>query len=237
MKTSTLTLLVALTVPACAPKGSRPHDMSEAGHDAAAADLEAAATTHAAAYDPAAEAALTQCRAVSSHGTTTCWTSTINPTEEHRLAADKARKAAAAHREASAALASAEQQACAGIAPDDRDISPFDHTEDIASVTAFHSARTPEKGGPSTVIEGATITFRAVPGLTEEGLQRVVDCHLARNAALGHDVAEMPNCPLVPKGVEAKVRSTGAGFAVTVSSEDTDTGKEILARAERLAAR
>ena len=32
---------------------------------------------------------------------------------------------------------------------------------------------------------GATVVFRAVPGMTAEWLQRVVDCHLARAAAVG----------------------------------------------------
>lgn len=81
---------------------------------------------------------------------------------------------------------------------------------------------------------GAVVTFRAVPGLTAEWLQRLVDCHLARNAARGHVVPEMPNCPLVPKGAAATVRSTGDGFAVSISSSDDATAREIRARAERL---
>ena len=78
------------------------------------------------------------------------------------------------------------------------------------------------------------MTFRAVQGMTAEWLQRLVDCHLARNASLGHVVPEMPNCPLVPNGAEAHVSSTGNGFAVIIQSSDPATAREILARANRL---
>ena len=81
---------------------------------------------------------------------------------------------------------------------------------------------------------GATITFRAVRGLTREWLQRLVDCHLARNAALGHDVPEMPECPLVPPGVTARVSSVGAGFAVEVRADTDEGAVEVLRRARSL---
>jgi hypothetical protein len=70
--------------------------------------------------------------------------------------------------------------------------------------------------------------------LTSEWLQRIVDCHLARNNALGNDMPEMAYCPLVPKGISAKVSSTGDGFAVTIESNDSNTSKEVLRRAEAL---
>jgi hypothetical protein len=91
----------------------------------------------------------------------------------------------------------------------------------------------------STRTAGAEITFQAVPGLTAEWLQRVVDCHLARNAAIGHEAAsaEMAHCPLTLRGVTAKVRSTGDGFVVAVRADDAATAQEILRRAEPLTAR
>ncbi len=70
--------------------------------------------------------------------------------------------------------------------------------------------------------------------MTTEWVQRVVDCHVARNASLGHIVPEMPNCPLVVKGAQARVTSTGNGFAVEIRSSDPAGAQEILARAQRL---
>jgi hypothetical protein len=78
------------------------------------------------------------------------------------------------------------------------------------------------------------VIFRALPGMTAEWLQRLVDCHLARNAALGHDAPEMPFCPLVPKGVAATVTSTGSGFADAVRAGDTDVANDVLRRARAL---
>jgi hypothetical protein len=45
---------------------------------------------------------------------------------------------------------------------------------------------------------------------------------------------EMSYCPLVLKNVSAKVSSTGSGFAVDVTSDDQDTVKEIIRRANAL---
>lgn len=92
---------------------------------------------------------------------------------------------------------------------------------------ALASAKTRE-------LAGATVVFRAVPGMTAEWLQRVMDCHLARNATLGFDQSGMRYCPLNLSGVEASVRSVGDGFAVTVRSGDSKTAKKILQRSQTL---
>jgi hypothetical protein len=123
---------------------------------------------------------------------------------------------------------------CSGIAESDRDISPFDHREDIAGVSPY-KVRVPT--GPKNAtekLEGAVVAFRAVPGMTAEWFQRIVDCHLTRNATAGFSVPEMPYCPLNVKGVRAKVGSTGNGFAVTVESDDSSAAQEVLRRAQSL---
>ena len=78
------------------------------------------------------------------------------------------------------------------------------------------------------------MTLNAVRGLTQEWLQRLVNCHLARNAAVGHEMPEMPYCPLVPRGATAQVRSVGDGFAVDIQADDSDAAGEILRRAQAL---
>jgi hypothetical protein len=123
--------------------------------------------------------------------------------------------------------------ACVGISPADRDLSPFERVADIVSVEPL----TEEVGTAKikrTETVGAVVTFRAVPGLTAEWLQRIIDCHVARNAALGHVVPEMPNCPLVPRGVHARVRSVGNGFAVEIRGDNEVAVNEIRARSQRL---
>jgi hypothetical protein len=159
----------------------------------------------------------------------------VNPTAEHAKDEAHHRELAAQHRAASEALRTAEASACAGIPEEDRDLSPFDHPEDIRSVSKVSEELKIGKAvSPRTA--GAEVIFRAVPGLTAEWLQRVVDCHLARNAAIGHEAAsaDMPNCPLTVRGAQASVRSVGDGFAVTIRSTDSAAAAEIQRRAESL---
>jgi hypothetical protein len=228
--------VLGMTTAACATtsSGAKPHDMSAAQHEREAQAHAGTGQGHADEYDPEARAEKKQCGPAGSHGPGLCWTSIENPTAQHRRAADEHRRHAAEHRAASTALRDAEARACTGIAPDDRDISPFDHTEDIAAIEPLVGRIGSRQTDTSERLLGAVVTFRAVPGMTAEWLQRVVDCHLARNASLGHEVPEMPNCPLVPRGAQARVRSTGDGFAVEIRSDDEATAREILARAKRL---
>jgi hypothetical protein len=72
--------------------------------------------------------------------------------------------------------------------------------------------------------------------MTAEWLQRVVDCHIARASSVGHDMPEMSYCPLQLKNVSATVTSTGDGSSVAVTSDDPDTIKEIIRRADVLIA-
>lgn len=234
-----LVFLLGALVGACAAttSGGKPHDMSATAHEVEAGKHGRAGGQHAVEYDPAA----TRERVVCGPGRTSpvdgiCWISIENPTAAHLEAADRHKRHAADHHAASAALRDAEARACGGIARGDRDMSPFEHREDIVGVSPLvlneFDART--KFPPERMV-GATVTFRAISGLTAEWLQRVVTCHLARNAALGHLVPEMADCPLVPRDVEARVSPAGDGFAVAIRSSDPKIAREILARAQRLA--
>ena len=108
-------------------------------------------------------------------------------------------------------------------------MSPFEHVEDLVSVEPLDQVAK-HVGG----VDGVQVVLRGVPGLTEERLRRVIECHLARNASLGHDVSEMGDCPLVPRGVEARVRTVPGGFAVEMRAADARTANELLERARRL---
>jgi len=89
----------------------------------------------------------------------------------------------------------------------------------------------PGKGGSHGKMEGAVVTLRATRGMTAQWLQRLVDCQLARNSALGH--TEMPSCPLLPNA-SARVTETNTGFAVTIRSGDPSTAEHVLERARSL---
>jgi hypothetical protein len=141
-----------------------------------------------------------------------------------KLATDQ-RQAAEEHRRVSKALRDAEVVACAGVAEEDIVRSPFAHRDDIVDVQVIQ--------GPSGVV-GARVRFHELEKLTVEWLQHVVDCHLARDNALGHDVPEMAYCPLVPRGASATVLAMPHGYVIEVRSDDPAGAREIARRAAAL---
>ena len=222
---------------ACTP--SQPKEpmkpyLSAAGHENAAATLDARAAAQERRYNENARLSGGMCRGrpASESGEDVCWTSMVNPTEQYlRVAAEK-RRLAADHRAAAKTLRDAETAACNGIAPDDRDQSPFDHYEDILRVEPLRGGVAPYLQDPWS--EGVVVTFRDVPGMSVPWLQHVVDCQLARYAALGNEVPSEPTCLLVPKGVRATVSSAPDGFAVTVRAGTRETAQELFRRADLL---
>ena len=211
--------------------GTSPHDMSAAGHQQAGTAEQEEATRHMSSYEAARLAEVEQCRG----GGWVCWTSTTNPTEGHRALAERHARAARQHRSAAQALAEAEASWCDGVPDLDRDMSPFAHREDISSVAPlFRVSRSSSKAAEKRTLVGARIAFMPVRGLTRERLQAVLNCHLARNAVMGHDVPEMDYCPLVPKDVNVQVGSRGDQFTADVESRNPTSAAEILERASRL---
>ncbi len=230
-----LPIILALGAACASTPGAQPHDMSATDHEAAANEHDQLAHAHAVQYDPKASGDHSECAARGRADDTGagCWTSLSNPTAAHLDEADKHHKMAVDHRAASQALRDAEAKTCVGISEADRDMSPFEHREDISSVEPLTANTTTTKSSGGRMV-GAVVTFRAIPSMTAPWLQRLVDCHLARNAALGHVVPEMPSCPLVVNGASAHVTATSTGFAVAIQSDDTATAQEILRRAQTL---
>lgn len=207
-----------------------PSDQSAAQHDAIAAQEEREAAQHEASYDRDAVKFKMRCATGEDDPGAACWTSTINPTDKQLKVAAELRRIAARHRAASAALREVEERACAGLPDVDRDESPFDHREDILAIEPLEVITLSAKGASAKSTRGAVVTFRGVKGMTAERLQRHVDCHMARNAALGFNVPEMPNCPLALKNVSAHVEEVDGAFTIEVASANPATAKEILRR-------
>ena len=230
MKTIAIGCILSLAVmAACASNpGTQPHDMSAAQHAQAASEHEKMGMAHEGLVDPKAD--VNDCEGYLG----SCWSS--NPASQHREEAREHRALAAKHRAASAALRNAEATACVGISDADRDVSPFVQRQAILRVQPFVQ---PTNDGYTTANEtvGATVVLMPAVGVTSERLQRIVNCHIARAASLGHDAPELSFCPLAVSGAGASVTSSGDGFAVNISSPTSDGAKEILARAERLVAR
>lgn len=204
----------------------RPTDMSASRHRQEASMEERAAVEH----ERDAQQALSQsptcgsATATGSDGATVddiCWSARRAAAQQNEYDAAQHRRHASEHRAAAAALEEAEAASCEGLSEPDRVLSPFYHWRDIKFVNPRP--------------DGATIVFSEVPGLTRESLQRLMDCHMARNAALGYDVPQAYYSPLALKGVESAVVSeTNQGLAVTITSSERTIAIAISARARAL---
>jgi hypothetical protein len=206
---------------ACASRGLPPpaHHPSASEQDALAQAEEAAAREHL----TAAKVKLGRCTAsLKTVDNDTCWTPA---SDTNRQEATEHLRLAQEHRAASQALRDAEARACAGLSQNDRDVSPFAHVEDIVRV---------EPIGPGAHVEGARVFFGFVPGLSRPRFQQIVDCHVARADAVGHDMPEESFCPLVPPNVKALVRDASDGFVVDVTSDEPGAAREVLRRAQAL---
>lgn len=231
------TIALCLSLAACGGASTPPPHLSAAQYDANAAREQRAADAERRQFQPNAVLREEHCPAIHSGIDAdamdlACWTSDYNPTEEHLAQAERHRKAAAQFRALSQELRDAETTACAGLSDHDRDTSPFVHVEDIVAIEPLYL---PAKAEPDKLErKGATFTFRPLPGMTTQWLQRVMSCHIARNDAMGHVAPDMDTCPLVPPNVQAIVKSTAAGLAVEVSSTNSASVAEIARRADAL---
>jgi hypothetical protein len=241
MRTILAPLVAAAALVACAGPSANPGagtHLSASEHDVLAQKNKDEAAEHRLRWDPGAKHVQQYCSQVgaSQRDFGECWTSVVNPTNDELAEANRHEKLAAQHRAASKALRDAEARACVGVSDYDRDTSPFSHRADIVRVYPLPNVSVPPPAKPPK-IEGAVIVFRPVPKLTADELQRIVDCHIARNDALGHDAPEMLYCPLVPRDVIAKVTQTDEGFEVAIRSTDEDAAREVLHRAQLLSPR
>jgi hypothetical protein len=153
-------------------------------------------------------------------GCAPAWTMTVSPTEAEL--SDAAVHLARSRRQRAElpALSIVEAQACAGVSPGDRDMSPLERRRDIARV--------------DEVAGGAAVLFASVPGLTVVALQDIVACHLARDAVLASDRRSAASCPLSVEGAVARAYVLPRGLVVEVTASDAGAAREIARRARAL---
>ncbi len=241
-------VVVGMGLAACGPKAmigpepnepaTEPEAVGAAEHRAAAKREERRLARHQELYDPKASRKVRRCdadRASRAPGEPICWIETMNPTAVHLQEVESHRMRGVEHRKSARELRAVEERVCSGLAPDDRDISPFSHRADILGVSPIDAGPAQPRRQP--LIVGATVLFRPVPGLTLEELQQLVDCHLARNATIGYETAaaEMGACLLTQQGTQATVRALESGFAVDIKADSPSAGQEIWRRAQLLA--
>jgi hypothetical protein len=139
-------------------------------------------------------------------------------------------------RQPSAALVASpeyERAACAEVPDQDRDQGPFARRDRIVGVEELREKTYP-KAPPQPI--GAAVYLRATPGVTEQWVGRVIDCHLAHRAVAG-DRAVDRDSPLYVADTSVHVSSTPTAFRVAITSYDLDAARSVIEKANRLAAR
>jgi hypothetical protein len=183
--------------------------------------------------DPAAMVVRCQSNGIWMEGP--CWTALVNPSSSEMFRTARLQAAVDHRRAESADLRDAEALSCAGVSPEDRNASPLQHDGDTVGFAEIRASDRLTSSWEKRLM-GASVRVRAVPGLTVERLQHLVDCHIKRNLAAGYALTEMESCPLSLRGVRAVVAGPSGGvFTVSISSDDGGTALEILKRSKTLA--
>jgi hypothetical protein len=127
--------------------------------------------------------------------------------------------------------ADVERAACAEIPDADRDQGPFGRRERIIRVDELREKIYP-KAPPQPV--GAAVYLRATPGMTEQYLGRVIECHLAHRALVGENVPDRDS-PLYADKATISVSSTATAFRVSIKSLRGDVARSVIESANKLA--
>jgi len=121
-------------------------------------------------------------------------------------------------------------RACAGVPDAQARASLIDLRHDVESVepvreTALVKASFTRSGG-------VDIRVRAGPGMTAQWLARLVECHVALEAAGA--VCGTAECPLGLARVATSVSSEPTGFVIAIRSDDIAVAREITRRSRLL---
>ncbi len=153
---------------------------------------------------------------------------------DHEAAARGAQDAigatSAEHLAAAQQLRSAEVSACVDVSEQERDQGPFVHRDRILAVEEVQDHVFPK--APLRPF-GIAVTVRATPGLTEQWIGRVIQCHLAHHEVVG-SLANSETSPLLVNGVRIKVSSTSVGFKVSITTPDFDAAQAVIEKGRAL---
>jgi hypothetical protein len=156
---------------------------------------------------------------------------------DHELAARSGQDATGAtpseHLAAAQQLRANAASACADVPEAERDAGPFVHGDRIVAVEEVQDRVFPK--APLRPF-GVAVTIRATPGMTEQWLGRIIQCHVAHHAAVGTS-ADNQASPLLTDGVHIHVSPTAVGFKVSITSADADTAQSVITRAQTAVAR
>jgi hypothetical protein len=125
-----------------------------------------------------------------------------------------------------------EKAACAEVSDAERDEGPFARRDRIVGVEELREKTYP-KAPPQPV--GVAVYVRAAPGVTEQWVGRVIDCHLAHRALVGDRLPDRDS-PLFAENATIHVSSTPTAFRVAIRSLDLDVARSVIEKGNRLVA-
>lgn len=169
----------------------RPDDMSKVQHEQEARREQAAAQRERAAYDPGA--------VMTRGGLREGMDTTYNPTAPRLEAARRHERHAQQHAAAAAALATFEDQMCAGIQPAERNACPF--------LPGFVAAVEDIPGGVRLVMQEGTVP---------DAMVRVMRCHAAFSRSL-HQL-QVEDCAPYTVGVTVERGADGKSIELRVTN-------------------
>lgn len=140
--------------------------------------------------------------------------------------------AASDHIVAAQNLRAAEQAACVNVSDVDRLEGPLAHPDRIVRVSVVR-----DRIHPKAMLQpvGIAVYLRAEPGMTEQLLYRITECHLAHYAVVGR--SEGDQSLLAVKDAKVSISSTPDSFRVSLTSRDPDAVQSLVARGEELGRR
>jgi|HubBroStandDraft_5_1064220.scaffolds.fasta_scaffold42896_2 hypothetical protein len=152
---------------------------------------------------------------------------------DHEAAARSASEpdAAQEHLAAARKLRDEEQFACVNVPDADRQQGPLANPDRIAGVEVVKDKDPVYPKAPERAA-GIAVYVRAEPGMTEQWLGRVLECHLAHVAVVGSAAG---SSPLAVEDARVAVSSTPVGFRVTITSKDSETVRSLVQKGQILA--
>jgi hypothetical protein len=130
-----------------------------------------------------------------------------------------------------ARAAEVEASACSDVPAAERDLGPLGHRDRIAGVEVLQDRLYPKQMPQPS---GVAVYVRATPGMTEQWLDRVLECHLAHRAAIAGTTEDRSD-PFLVEDARIGVSPTSDGFRIAITTRDVAAAREIIGRARAVA--
>jgi hypothetical protein len=117
-----------------------------------------------------------------------------------------------------------ERRACAEVPEAERAQGPFARRDRIERVETLRQIGNPKLVAP---LSGVAVTVRATPGVTEQWMDRVIECHLAYRANRGATSTPSTD-PLDIDDTRVAISPTATGFRIAITSDNPEVARAVI---------